>query len=224
MNLNEISLTELLNKTSGTNYFPMFAKLIGKDDVLIYDGITDDDVYLLEELEMKLGYALPSHYLELLGIINGGHFLGMDMFSVAEKEYPNSLYARNFLSNLRNELELEESALIIGKYQNYILYVDCEDLAGSYVLMDIRNQEKVEFESFNALLGFIFYMLVINENKKLEEEKKLIKKMRDDLHKGFVLKNKLIKKEKEKNRAKLMAKTAGQALKEKQKRLARSKK
>ena len=90
--------------------------------------------------------------------------------------------------------------------------------------MDIRNQEKVEFESFNALLGFIFYMLVINENKKLEEEKKLIKKMRDDLHKGFVLKNKLIKKEKEKNRAKLMAKTAGQALKEKQKRLARSKK
>ena len=194
MNLNEMSLTELLSKTSGTSYFPTFAKLIGKKDVLLYEGITDDEYDLLEELEKELGYSLPSHYLELLGYVNGGHFFDMDIFSVADKSYINSLYARNFLSNIRNELGLNESDLIIGKYENYVLYIDCEDLDGSYVLMDIRNQEKIEFESFNALLGFIFYMLVINENKKIEEEKKQIQKMKDDLHNDIVLKNKLIKK------------------------------
>lgn len=221
MNLNEMSLTELLSKTSGTSYFPTFAKLIGKKDVLLYEGITDDEYDLLEELEKELGYSLPSHYLELLGYVNGGHFFDMDIFSVADKSYINSLYARNFLSNIRNELGLNESDLIIGKYENYVLYIDCEDLDGSYVLMDIRNQEKIEFESFNALLGFIFYMLVINENKKIEEEKKQIQKMKDDLHNDIVLKNKLIKKEKEKNRNKIMAKAARQGLKEKQKRAAR---
>ena len=223
MNLNEISLTELLSRTSGTSYFPTFAKLIGRKDVLLYDGINDEDYYLLEEIEQELGYALPSHYLNLLGVVNGGHFFDMDIFSLTDKEYPNSLYARNFLSNIRNELGLDDSELIIGKYENYVLYVDCEDLDGSYVLMDIRNQEKIEFENFNALIGFIFYMLVINENKKLEEEKKLIKKMKDDLHNDFVLKEKLIKKEKTKNREKIMAKAARQALKEKEKKLARKK-
>lgn len=221
MNLNEMSLTELLSKTSGTSYFPTFAKLIGKKDVLLYEGITDDEYYLLEELEKELGHTLPSHYLELLGYVNGGHFFDMDIFSVADKTYINSLFARNFLSNVRDELELKESDLIIGKYENYVLYIDCEDLDGSYVLMDIRNQEKIEFESFNALLGFIFYMLVINENKKMEEEKKQIKKMKDDLHNDIVLKNKIIKKQEEKNRAKVMAKAAMQGLKEKQKKATR---
>lgn len=224
MNLSEISLTELLSRTSGTSYFSTFAKLIGRKNVVLYDGITDDDYHLLEELEEELNHSLPSHYLNLLGIVNGGHFFDIDMFSVAEKEYPNSLYARNYLSNIRDELELEESQLIIGKYENYVLYVDCDDLDGSYVLMDVRNLEKIEFESFNALVGFIFYMLVINENKKIEEEKKQIEKMKNDLHKDFVLKNKQIKKEKEKNRAKVMAKAAGQAMKEKQRKLAKIKK
>lgn len=221
MHLNEMSLTELLNRTSGTSYFPTFAKLIGKKDILLYEGITDNEYDLLEEIEKELGYSLPSHYLELLGYINGGHFFDMDIFSVADKSYVNSLYARNFLSNIREELELNESSLIIGKYDSYVLYVDCEDLDGSYVLMDIRNQEKIEFESFNALIGFIFYMLIVNENKKIEEEKKKIKKMKDDLHKDFLIKEKLILKEQEKNRAKIMAKAARQGLKERQKKAAR---
>ena len=45
--------------------------------------------------------------------------------------------------------------------------------------------------------------------------------MKDDLHNDIVLKNKLIKKEKEKNRAKVMAKAAMQGLKEKQRKVAR---
>ena len=146
MNLKEMSLAQLLQITSGTSYFSTFAKLIGRNDLVLYEGITDEDCGLLEELENEFGYELPSHYLELLGIVNGGHFFNMDMFSLADKSYPNSLYSRNFSSNIREEIGLSPSELIIGKYENYVMYVECEYVDGSYTLMDIRNKEKIEFK------------------------------------------------------------------------------
>jgi len=213
--LREISLAQLLNNTSGTDYFVTFAKLIGhSQDAVFYDGISDDEYYLLEELENKLGYELPSHYLDFLSYLNGGRFLNIDLFSLAIKEYPNSLYSRNFSSNIRNELELEDSILIIGKYENYIMYVDCVEADGSYTLMDIRNNEKIEFESFNALVGFIFYILVINTNKKLEEEKEQIKQMKEKLHNHFKNRDKEIKKETEKKNTKIRDKAFRKVFKE----------
>jgi hypothetical protein len=215
--LKEISLAQLLNSTSGTNYFVTFAKLIGhSENSVFYEGITDDDYYLLEELEEKHGYELPSNYIEFLNYLNGGRFLGMDFFSLVEKNYPNSLYNRNFINTVRDQLDIDDSALLIGKYENYVMYVDCLGADGSYTLMDIRNNEKIEFESFNSLVGFIFYILVVNTNKKLEEEKEQIKEMKDKLHSEFVAKNKEWKKEKERNSAKIRAKAAANGLKKKQ--------
>ena len=217
MGLKEISLAQLLNSTSGTNYFVTFAKLIGhSENSVFYEGITDDDYYLLEELEEKHGYELPSNYIEFLNYLNGGRFLGMDFFSLVEKNYPNSLYNRNFINTVRDQLDIDDSALLIGKYENYVMYVDCLGPDGSYTLMDIRNNEKIEFESFNSLVGFIFYILVVNTNKKLEEEKEQIKEMKDKLHSEFVAKNKEWKKEKERNSAKIRAKAAANGLKKKQ--------
>lgn len=217
MGLKEISLAQLLNSTSGTNYFVTFAKLIGhSENSVFYEGITDDDYYLLEELEEKHGYELPSNYIEFLNYLNGGRFLGMDFFSLVEKNYPNSLYNRNFVNTVRDQLDIDDSALLIGKYENYVMYVDCLGADGSYTLMDIRNNEKIEFESFNSLVGFIFYILVVNTNKKLEEEKEQIKEMKDKLHSEFVAKNKEWKKEKERNSAKIRAKAAANGLKKKQ--------
>lgn len=217
MGLKEISLAQLLNSTSGTNYFVTFAKLIGhSENSVFYEGITDDDYYLLEELEEKHGYELPSNYIEFLNYLNGGRFLGMDFFSLVEKNYPNSLYNRNFINTVRDQLDIDDSALLIGKYENYVMYVDCLGTDGSYTLMDIRNNEKIEFESFNSLVGFIFYILVVNTNKKLEEEKEQIKEMKDKLHSEFVAKNKEWKKEKERNSAKIRAKAAANGLKKKQ--------
>lgn len=215
--LKEISLAQLLNSTSGTNYFVTFAKLIGhSENSVFYEGITDDDYYLLEELEEKHGYELPSNYIEFLNYLNGGRFLGMDFFSLVEKNYPNSLYNRNFINTVREQLDLDDSALLIGKYENYVMYVDCLGEDGSYTLMDIRNNEKIEFESFNSLVGFIFYILVVNTNKKLEEEKEQIQEMKEKLHSEFVAKNKEWKKEKERNSAKIRAKAAANGLKKKQ--------
>ena len=221
MELEEISLAELLNSTSGTEYFATFAKLIGKSkDAIFFDGIDDDSDYLLEELENELGYELPSHYLDFLGYLNGGKFLNMDLFSLADKEYPNSLYGRNFLSNIRKEIDIEDSSLIIGKYNSYIMCVGCgED--DSYALMDIRNNEIIKFETFNALVGFIFYVLVVNEGKKVQEEKKYILDMKEKIHKEIKDKESLRKKEKEKKKNKLMAKSAVRALSAKQKNIKR---
>ena len=217
MELKEISLAQLLNSTSGTEYFVTFAKLIGHSaDSVFFEGITDDDFYLLEELENQLGYEVPSNYMDFLGHLNGGHFLNIDFFSLAKKEYLNSLYNRNFINTIRSQLDIEDNVLIIGKSENYIMYVDCLDPDGVYTLMDIRNKEKIEFESFNSLIGFIFYMIVINNNKKMQEEKERIEEMKETLHNEIVTKNKEWKKEKEKKSAKLRAKSAARGLREKE--------
>lgn len=218
MGLKEISLAQLLNNTSGTEYFVIFAKLIGHSEgAVLYEGIVDDDLYLIEEAEKKLGYEFPGNYIEFLNYLNGGRFLNMDFFSLADKVYPNSLYNRNFINSIRNQLDIKDYELIIGKYENYVMYVDCLNNDGSYTLMDIRNNEKIEFESLCSLVGFIFYMYVINSNKKLEEEKAQIQEMKEKLHNEIVAKNKEWKKEKEKNAAKIRAKAAARGLKQKKK-------
>lgn len=224
MELKEISLAQLLNNTSGTDYFPIFAKLIGHSEgSVFFEGVEDDDLYLIEELEDNLGYLLPSNYLEFLSYLNGGRFLGVNLFSLTDKEYSDSLMARNFYSKIRKDLDLENSVLIIGKFDNYIIYVDCEDDDGSYTLMDVRNNEKIEFQSIGALVGFIFYIFVIKENEKIEKEKEQILEMKEKLHDDFKKRNAELKKIKEKNAAKLRAKVSAKALKEQMKRKNKSK-
>ena len=147
----------------------------------------------------------------------------MDLFSLTDKKYINSLYNRNFINTIKQELELEDSVLIIGKKENHILCIDCEDPDGSYTLMDVKNKEKVTFESFNALLGFIFYMLVVSGNSKIEKEKAQIQEMKEKLHNEIVKQNKAIKKEREKRAARMMAKAAARSLREKQKKAKKSK-
>jgi len=214
MELKEISLAQLLNNTSGTSYFTTFAKLIGhSNDAVFYEGITDDDYDLLEEIEKELGYELPANYVDFLSYLNGGYFVGVELFSVTNKDYPNSIYARNFLSKIRKEIEIPESDLIIGKVENYIMVVDCLN-DSTYSLMDLRNNEKIEFETFGSLIGFIFYIFLINNNKKIEEEKKEIQKMKDELHKSVTQRAKQLKKEKQSRKAKLGAKVANKGLKE----------
>lgn len=217
MELKEITLAELLNSTAGTDYFVTFAKLIGHgNESTLYEGITDESLPLLEELELKLGYEIPSNYIEFLNHLNGGHFFKMDLFSLTDKEYPNSLYNRNFINTIREDLELEDKILIIGKKENHILCIDCEDADGSYTLMDVRNKETITFESFNALIGFIFYLLVVNSREQLEKEKAQIQEMKEKLHEEIVKQKQQWKKEKERNSAKIRAKAAANGLKEKQ--------
>ena len=144
MELKEISLAELLNNTSGTEYFSLFAKLIGKtENSVFFEGITDEELDLVEELEDAIGDSMPSHYLDFLNYLNGGHFLNIDLFSLANKDYPNSLISRNFSTYIRNDLKLEDNILIIGKCEHYIIYVECGEFDSSYTLMDIRNNEKI---------------------------------------------------------------------------------
>lgn len=217
MDLKEISLTELLNNTSGTEFFMMFAKLIGrKEPSVFYEGVGDDKYYLLEELENAMEYEVPSHYLNFLSYLNGGSFLGLDLFSLAEKEYNNSLYNRNIIMDIRSEIGLTPSQLIIGKTDSHILYVDCLD-DDSYTLMDIRNKEKIEFENLNALIGFLFYMLAVNASKKEMVEKEKIEKEKEKIYQD-ILKTKMAqRKQTQKTRDKIRAKAAAKALKELQK-------
>ena len=107
MGLKEISLAQVLEKTSGTSYFSAFVQLVGKtSDLVLYEGIHKEDLPLIEELEEKLGYEINENYLDFLKITNGGKISGMNLYSLDEKENVDSLYYRNFVADIRKKLKL----------------------------------------------------------------------------------------------------------------------
>ena len=83
MALKEISLAQVLEKTSGTSYFAAFVQLVGKtEDLTLYEGITIEYKPLIEEIENRLNTRISENYLDFLKITNGGRVAGMNLFSL----------------------------------------------------------------------------------------------------------------------------------------------
>lgn len=202
MALKQISLAEVLEKTSGTSYFSAFVQLVGKtNDLLLYKGITEEDMPLIEEIEDELGCDIANTYLEFLAITNGGNIAGMKLYSLDDKENVDSLYYRNFLTDTRKKLKLADNILVIGEYDGGIIcFEGDEDEEGSFTLMDIYNKEKLEFAFFEDLITFRFYFRLLEGAKKKLEEKEKIKKAAKKLHDQIVEENKVRKKISEKAR------------------------
>lgn len=202
MALKEISLAEVLEKTSGTSYFTAFVQLVGKtSDLVLYKGIDESYQPLIEELEDQLGVEINDSYLDFLKITNGGHIAGMNLFSLDEKENVNSLYYRNFKTEARKKLKLPSNVLIIGEYQGGIICFEGDvGNDGAFTLMDVYNREKLEFAFFEDLITFRFYFRLLEGGKKKLEEKEKMKKAAKKLHEQIVKENKERKKISEKAR------------------------
>ena len=202
MALKEISLAEVLEKTSGTSYFSAFVQLVGKtSDLVLYKGITPDDIPLIEELEEKLGYEINENYLDFLKITNGGKIAGMNLYSLDYKYNVDSLYYINLFSDIRKKAKLASNALVVGEYQDGLICFELEeDDEGTFVLMDIYNKERLEFAFFEDLITFRFYIRLIEGGKKKIEEKEQIKKAAKKLHDQIVKENKERKRISEKAR------------------------
>lgn len=217
MALKEISLAEVLEKTSGTSYFSAFVQLVGKtSDLVLYEGISEKDRLLVEELEKQLGVEISSNYLEFLQITNGGKIAGMNLFSLDEKENVNSLYYRNFQTEARKKIKLPNHVLIIGEYDaGLICFEGDEDGEGSFTLMDIYNKEKLEFAFFEDLITFRFYFRLLEGGKKKIEEKEKMKLAAKKLHETIVKENKERKKISDKARIGNAKRAANAGLKKK---------
>jgi hypothetical protein len=203
MALKEISLAEVLDKTSGTSYFTAFVQLVGKTtDLVLYEGITSKYKPLVEELEEKLNTEISEEYLEFLQITNGGKIAGMNLFSLDVEENVNSLYYRNFKTDMRKKLKLTSNVLIIGEYAGGVICFEIDsEGTSSFTLMDIYNREKLEFAFFEDLITFRFYLRLLEGGKKKIEEKKKLKLAAQKLHEQIVKENKERKKISEKARA-----------------------
>ena len=215
MALKEMSLAEVLEKTSGTQYFPVFVQLVGKtSNLLLYKGITKDDAHYIEELEDQLGYPIGANYLEFLQMTNGGIMAGMKYYSLDNKENIDSLYYRNFKTDTRKKLKLLPNSLIIGEYEHGIITfeTDDEDEEGSFTLMDIYNKEKLEFAFLEDLITFRFYFRLLEAGKKKIEEKEKLKEARKKLHEQIVKENKARKKASEKARMGITKKSSKETL------------
>lgn len=202
MALKEISLAEVLEKTSGTSYFTAFVQLIGKtSELVLYKGIDETYSPLIEEIEDQLGAQVNDSYLEFLQITNGGHIAGMNLFSLDTKENVDSLYYRNFKTEARKKMKLPANVLIIGEYQGGIICFESDiGTDGAFTLMDIYNREKLEFAFFEDLITFRIYFRILEGGKKKIEEKEKMKKAAKKLHDQIVKENKERKKISEKAR------------------------
>ena len=202
MALKEISLAEVLEKTSGTSYFSAFVQLVGKTtDLVLYEGITEKYKPLIEELEESLNSEISDEYLEFLTITNGGKIAGMNLFSLDDRENLDSLYYRNFQTEARKKLKLSSHVLIIGEYEGGIICFELdEEGTSTFTLMDIYNKEKLEFAFFEDLITFRFYLRLLEGGKKKIEEKKQLKLAAQKLHEKIVQENKERKKLSEKAR------------------------
>lgn len=215
MALKEMSLAEVLDKTSGTQFFPVFVQLVGKtSDLVLYRGITKEDEHYVIELEDQLGFSIGDNYLEFLQITNGGLMAGMKFYSLDNKENIDSLYYRNFRSDTRKKLKLLPTSLIIGEYENGIITfeTDDEDDEGSFTLMDIYNKEKLDFAFLEDLITFRFYFRLIEAGKKKKEEKEKLKLAKKKLHDQIVKENKARKKASEKARMGITKKSSRETL------------
>ena len=188
MALKEISLAEVLEKTSGTSYFSAFVQLVGKTtDLVLYEGISEKDKHLIEQIEKEINMEISPNYLEFLEITNGGNIAGMNLFSLDDENNINSLYYRNFKTEARKKIKLPNHVLIIGEYDGGILcFEGDEDGEGSFTLMDIYNKEKLEFAFFEDLITFRFYFRLLEGGKKKIEEQEKIKLAAKKLHDTIV--------------------------------------
>lgn len=202
MALKEISLAEVLEKTSGSTYFTAFVQLVGKtSDLVLYQGINEKYKPLILEIEKELGTNINREYLQFLTITNGGRVAGMNLFSLDVKENVNSLYHRNFKTEVRRKLKLSDNSLIIGEYNGGIIYFETDDDGdSSFMLMDIYNREKLEFAFLEDLITFRFYLRLLEGGKKKVEEEKKVKLAAKKLHEQIVKENKARKKISEKAR------------------------
>ena len=218
MALKEISLAEVLEKTSGTSYFSSFVQLVGKTtDLVLYEGITKECRPLVIEIEEQLGARISRNYLEFLMITNGGYIAGMHLFSLDDKENESSLYYRNFKKDMRKKLKLSNNVLIIGEYNNGVICYEAEEDDGTFTLMDIYNQEKLEFAFFEDLITFRFYLMLLEGGKKKIEEKEKMKEAAKKLHEKIVSENKARKKASEKARMGNMKRASKAGLKSRKK-------
>ena len=217
MALKEISLAEVLEKTSGTSYFSAFVQLVGKTtDLVLYEGISEKDKPLIEQIEKEINMEISPNYLEFLEITNGGNIAGMNLFSLDDENNINSLYYRNFKTEARKKIKLPNHVLIIGEYDGGILcFEGDEDGEGSFTLMDIYNKEKLEFAFFEDLITFRFYFRLLEGGKKKIEEQEKIKLAAKKLHDTIVKENKERKKASERARVGNAKRAAKAGLKKK---------
>lgn len=216
MPLKEISLAQVLEKTSGSSYFTAFVQMVGKaNELTFYEGIDENYQPLVEEIEQKMRMEISKNYLEFLTITNGGHIAGMKLFSLDDKSNLDSLYHRNFVADVRKKIKLPDNVLIIGEYNGGLICFQSEDDEGSFVLMDVLNKEKLEFAFLEDLITFRLYLRLLEGGKKKIEEKEKLKKAAKKLHEQIVSENKERKKRTEKARKSIARKAANAGLKRK---------
>lgn len=162
MALKKISLSKLVDALDDTQseFADFFRPMLGYEAVLtLYDGIDDNYVPLITEIEDELGFEFPSDLINFYMCTNGGTFGDLKLFPLTtDKSVEFSMHKLNVLdSSLKESLNLERNVLLVGKYNsdnNYVLCKLNKDGVYTYQLWDsVKQKVLMEFEYLIQLVA-----------------------------------------------------------------------
>lgn len=159
--MKKIELQDIIDacEESESEYIKLYRPLLGYEENLnFYMGIDDSMEAVLEEIEKKVGVEFPADFLQIYLLSNGGTYFDIDLFYLTSDRYdPKGLYSINLVSDIREQYNIPENALIIGESKDgdYILIgVDPE---GYYVYSMWDKETKSEGISFAYLAEIIMH-------------------------------------------------------------------
>ena len=146
--MEKIELQEIIDacEEGESEYIKLFRPLLGyEDEISLNRGIDDTLEATLDEIESKVGIAFPADFLQIYLLSNGGKYFDLNLYYLTnDKKDPKGLYAVNFDSTLRANLDIPEDMLIIGETTDglYILVGVDDDGYYYYCTWNKETREK----------------------------------------------------------------------------------
>ena len=159
--MEKIELQEIIDacEESGSDYLRLYRPLLGyEDEVSFYRGIDDSMEPVLDEMEAKLGLALPADFLQVYLIANGGKYFDINLYYLSsDKKDENGLYYKNITSDLREMYDIPEGMVIVGEYGEDALVLLGVDEDGYYFYCTWDKKERVIDVEYGFLVELLMY-------------------------------------------------------------------
>lgn len=161
MALKRIELSKLIDylDSQESDFADFFRPMLGYEAILkLYDGISDEQEPLIGEIEDETGSQFPTDLISFYMCTNGGVFGDLELFPLTtDSSVPQNIHKLNvFDKELKENIGLDNSTLLIGKYligNNYVTCIIDEDGTFVYQLWD--SVKKTVVMQFNYIVELV---------------------------------------------------------------------
>lgn len=157
--MEKIELQEVIDtcEEAESDYIKLYRPLLGyEDNIQLYRGIDDSLQEILEEIEGRVGLALPADLIELYLISNGGKYFDITLYHLTDdKNDINGLYYKNLQDDLREKYDIPQEKIIVGENTDGHLIVVGLDEEGYYTYFLLEKETKEITMAFDYLIEIL---------------------------------------------------------------------